>query len=367
MSTRAQTVRRAAAGLDFALLGIAEARPVSRPEVLREWVEQGRLGDMQYLAETLGKRLDPDALVPGAKSVICVADRHAREEPPALAQTARQSPMGRIARYAWGDDYHTLLKKRLHRLADLLREVWPDHTFRSAVDTAPVMEREHAQRAGLGWLGKNTLLIHPQQGSYLLLGAIVTTLRIQSNLDANLPVYDDHCGSCTRCLDACPTRCLEPHRIEPTRCVSYLTLEHRGVIDLSLHAGIGDWVAGCDVCQEVCPFNAPSPHQSQNWSEPSHPAYQLRPPGPRVGLRELLDWTPEQRIEVLERSPLKRVKLEMIRRNALIAAGNWLVVHEDGGLQKRVEQIAADASEHELVRETALQVIERIRSARRRT
>ena len=140
-----------------------------------------------------------------------------------------------------------MIKKRLFRLADLLRERWPDHHYKVAVDTAPILEREHAMRAGLGWVGKHTLIIHPRLGSWLLLGQIVTTLDIQPDEPAI-----DHCGTCTRCIDACPTNCIEPYQLDAQRCISYLTIEHRSLIDHEFHSAMGDWIAGCDVCQEVC-------------------------------------------------------------------------------------------------------------------
>ena len=159
---------------------------------------------------------------------------------------------GRIARYALGDDYHEIIKDRLHVLADWLRQIAPDAQTRAAVDTAPVLERELAGLAGIGWVGKNTCVIHPRVGSWLLLGQIITTLSLSA--DEPMP---DHCGTCTRCIDACPTDAItQPYQLDASRCISYLTIEHRGEIPTEFHGPIGDWLYGCDICQDVCPHNS---------------------------------------------------------------------------------------------------------------
>ncbi|HEX7010591.1 MAG TPA: tRNA epoxyqueuosine(34) reductase QueG, partial [Phycisphaeraceae bacterium] len=278
LAPRARLVMELAQQLGFALVGIAPAQPSEHAETVRQWISEGRHGEMHYLAEHLDLRLDPARLLPGARSVIAVADLyHHPSQAPAEAEArpssaSGDSPLprgrvrGRVARYAWGEDYHKVIKKRLHQMADALRERFPDAAFRCTVDTAPALEREHAMRAGLGWVGKHTLLIHPRHGSWTLLGLILTTLAIQDSAQAGFPgrtvVPADHCGTCTRCIDACPTQCIENpdltgrRAIDATRCISYLTLEHRGPIDPSLHRAMGDWIAGCDVCQEVCPFNS---------------------------------------------------------------------------------------------------------------
>ena len=265
-------------------------------------------------------------------------------------------PTGKIARYAWGDDYHRVMKKRLFQLADALKVAWPDHAYRVAVDTAPILEREHALRAGLGWIGKHTLLIHPTLGSWLLLGQIVTTLELQPNSSPQT----DHCGTCTRCIDACPTGCITPFELDASRCISYLTIEHRGPIEPALHGDMQSWVAGCDVCQEVCPFNRPVSSRESEPPPPIHPRYALRPPGPEISLIELLGWDTDARRVALQASALKRIKLDMFKRNALIAAGNYLMKRQHPQLQHRVEQIAIDSEEPPLVRHTARQVLQRL-------
>jgi epoxyqueuosine reductase len=222
----------------------------------------------------------------------------------------------------------------------------------------------------LGWVGKHTLLIHPQLGSWLLLGEIVTTLPLQTSAEAGLGPVADHCGTCTRCIDACPTRCITPHSVDASRCISYLTLEHRGPIAPELQAQMGGWIAGCDVCQEVCPFNERATGQGltdkgegaeEDAALPGpNPAYAARPPAPAIPLLDLLAWDEEARQQAFVKSALKRVKLVQIKRNALIAAGNYLAEQADGTLRARVEAIAGDAAEHDLVRLTARQVLDRL-------
>jgi len=248
------------------------------------------------------------------------------------------------------DDYHAVLKKRLHRLADDLRQRWPDEAFRACVDTAPVLEREHHRRAGLGWVGKNTMLIHPFRGSHLLLGEIITTLAAEPDE----PMHD-HCGTCTRCIDACPTQCITPHQLDASRCISYLTIEHRGSIDSSLHSAMGDWMYGCDVCQEVCPYNAPQRGQT---AQPPPEDYGPPRPGAMDPL-EVLRWTEDDRRDAFTRSAMKRAKLNQIKRNALIVLGNDAAA-ADPDVVERIRAIASDPAEDELVRHTARQVLDRL-------
>ena len=257
-------------------------------------------------------------------------------------------PRGRIARYARGEDYHAVMSKRLRRLADELARQFPGETFRVCVDTAPVLEREHAQRAGLGAVGKHTLLIEPGVGSYLLLAQIITTVQ----LAPSQPCDTDPCGECTRCIDACPTDAITPFSVDATRCISYLTIEHRSAIDQRYHEPMGDWIFGCDICQEVCPHNQPT---QRSRSAPVQPAYAPRRDG--FDLLEVLGWDEQARREAFVRSAMKRAKLSMMKRNALIAAGNWLAKANHPALTRRVKAIAADPAEDDLVRRTARAVL----------
>ncbi|MEX0741317.1 MAG: tRNA epoxyqueuosine(34) reductase QueG, partial [Phycisphaeraceae bacterium] len=206
----AEQVKQRAADLGFTLSGIAPALASEHADHVRRWLAAGRHGSMAYLEKNLELRLSPHALLPGARTVISVADylppTHDRS-PRQVGETPEQQSdkVGGVARYAEYDDYHRIIKKRLHRLADEMQALAPDEHFRACVDTAPVLEREHAARAGLGWVGKNTMLIHPQLGSHLMLGELLTTLELPPDT-----IESDHCGSCTRCIDACPTQCITP-------------------------------------------------------------------------------------------------------------------------------------------------------------
>jgi len=383
MHDAAEQILNSASARGFALAGIASAEPSEHAEAVRQWVAEGKHGTMGWIENHLEIRLDLDKLLPGAKSVIAVCDAYASEGvegagaeglsgktqkavashlAPLPLNASTPKPKGRIARYAWGDDYHKVLKKRLHGLADALAAQYPDAAFRTAVDTAPALERELAARAGLGWQGKNTMMIHPRHGSYTLLGVIVTTLELPSSEQLDYPGLTvpgaDRCANCTRCIEACPTGAIaaEGYSIDASRCVSYLTIEHRDVIDDALLQGVGGWIAGCDICQEVCPYNAIGERNPL----PIHGRYD---PGPRrldagLDLLEVLSWTAEDRARVFRGSALKRIKLDMIRRNALIAIGNVLVERDDAAMREAVRGCLDDESE--LVAATARQVWERI-------
>jgi epoxyqueuosine reductase len=237
--------------------------------------------------------------MPGAKSVICVAmNYHTPIDPPPEGS-------GKVARYALGDDYHELIKPRLHQLADWIRQIQPGAQTRCAVDTAPIMEKELAAHAGIGWLGKNTCIINEEMGSWLFLGEIITTLE----LPADEPAID-RCGTCTRCIDACPTGAITaPYQLDARKCISYLTIEHRGEIDSRLAPQIGDWIYGCDICQDVCPWNGKALLATE-------PAFQPRFASGSLDPNEILNWNQEHYASRLKNSAMKRVKLPVLQRNA---------------------------------------------------
>ncbi|HUO82554.1 MAG TPA: tRNA epoxyqueuosine(34) reductase QueG [Gammaproteobacteria bacterium] len=352
--------------LGFALAGVCDAQPIDRPGAYLNWIEAGKHGEMTYMARNVQLRTDPAAMVPGAKAIICVADRHhvetskGRRVERAKGEGVvgpRSSALGRIARYARGDDYHKVIRRRLIALCDELREMFPDVTFRACVDTAPVMERGHAQRAGLGAIGKHTLLIERGVGSYLLLGEIITTLA----LEPTSPAEDDPCGSCTRCIDACPTDAITPWSVDATKCISYLTIEHRGVIDEKYHDAMGAWVFGCDICQEVCPHNQRTRAKRQ---ADVFPAYE--PMREEFDLLAVLHWTEDDRRRAFARSAMKRAKLHMMHRNAAIAAGNALtkghgVSNSEVGraLSERLRAMAESADHPQSVRQAARSALRR--------
>ncbi len=295
--------------LGFDLVGIAPAGVSRYREYLRQWLDDGQAGSMHYLNRRFDERTDPSAYLPGAKSVICVGvNYHVPLEEPGEDEKEHH---GRVARYALGEDYHEWIKLRLHALADWLRQRVPEAQTRAAVDTAPVMEKELAQRAGVGWIGKNTCLIHPRIGSWLLLGEVITSVA----LPADEPGVD-RCGTCRRCIEACPTRAItEPYRLDARKCISYLTIEHGEEIPAALRQSIGDWLYGCDVCQEVCPWNGRAPVADQAGFRPRFATG-------TIDLRQVEAWDEEAYRDHLRGSAMKRVKLPVLRRNARIVREN---------------------------------------------
>ncbi|MBN8555932.1 MAG: tRNA epoxyqueuosine(34) reductase QueG [Deltaproteobacteria bacterium] len=218
--------------------------PESSQKFFEQWVREYKpAGQMSYLEKRQKERLTPTAYFPDAKSILCFGLFYF----PGWA-----SGEVKVSNYAWGEDYHLQLKAKLEETAAALKNTLGDFKYRLCVDTAPVLEKTLAVQAGLGWQGKNTLLLSPQFGSYLFLGEIVTDLPL-TTFSAKMPV-SDHCGKCTRCIDACPTSALTPYVLKADLCISYLTLEHRGEFDSNTPA-FSDWIAGCDICQEVCPWN----------------------------------------------------------------------------------------------------------------
>jgi epoxyqueuosine reductase len=300
-------VRAEAGRLGFDLVGITSADPLEAAQFHARWIANGYAGDMTWLGRNLDKRTDPRQLVPGARSVICLGMYY--DPAPAAAGGALT---GRIARYARGDDYHDLIKSRLAELWDSFRtRAGHDVGGRYYVDTAPVLERELAARAGLGWWGKNTVLIHRGAGSYFFLAELITT----AALDLDEPATD-HCGSCTRCLDACPTNAFpEPYVLDARRCISYLNIELKGSIPKDLRHGMGDWLLGCDICQDVCPWNRRAAPTRQ-------PEFHARDGLDPVDLVELIGMDRDAFNERFRRNPAKRPKRRGMLRNAAVALGN---------------------------------------------
>ena len=297
-------IKQRARSLGFDLVGIAPAGPSQYGDYFRQWLAEGRAGSMGYLHNRVDERTDPGKYLEGARSVICVAmNYHAR-----LEEGVRH---GKVARYALGDDYHEVMKPKLHELADWIRSAAPGSETRCAVDTAPVMEKELAARAGVGWLGKNTCVINPEIGSWLLLGEIITTAELEFDNPAT-----DHCGTCTRCIEACPTGAIiAPYQLDARKCISYLTIEHREEIDPALRPAVGEWLYGCDICQEVCPWNQKAPVTEMAEFQPRFASGSL-------DASEVMSWTEEDYRTRLRGSAMKRVKLPVLKRNARIVAEN---------------------------------------------
>lgn len=347
-----------ARGIGFALVGVTAAAPTRWKEHLEGWLASGQHGSMDYLAKDHSLRLDPRGHLPETRSFIMVADRYADR-----GDTARDAApgQGRIARYARGRNYHEVMKRRLHKLADAMRIRFPGADFRSFVDTAPVLERELAELCGLGWIGKNTMLIHPRVGSYTLLGGAATNLELA--LPADQTRVADACGTCTRCIDACPTGAITPYSINASRCVSYLTIERRDAIDPSLLSGIGDWIYGCDVCQEVCPHN--SARGEGHVVPDALPVYDHARRS--LPLLDVMRWDEAARREAFRSSAMKRAPLGVMRRNAVIAAMNQLLAapyQSDDPLRAEISVIASRPDEDPLVRHAAIEAVRRLDAQR---
>ena len=248
MTPREDRIAGAARALGFPLAGCAPIVPLDREAYLAGWLADGRAGEMTYLTTRSPERLDPRRAHPWARSVITLAWPY-RPPPPPPADW-RTTLRGRIAAYALGIDYHDRLRTTLRTLIASLAAEFPGETFRPYVDTGPLLEREWAMRGGVGWIGKNTLLLHRTAGSYFFLAELLTSLELDA---VSLP--SDHCGTCTRCLTGCPTGALDAYTMDPRLCISYLTIEHRSAIPVAMRPAIENWVFGCDVCQEVCPWN----------------------------------------------------------------------------------------------------------------
>jgi epoxyqueuosine reductase len=304
--------------MGFDLVGIAPADASQYRDYFRQWLDDGNAGTMQYLAKRFGERTDPRVYLPAAASVICVAMNY--HVPLQSVPENEKVNHGKIARYALGDDYHELIKARLHALADWLREQAPEARTRACVDTAPVMEKELAARAGVGWFGKNSCVINDKIGSWVLLGEIVTTLQLPPDVPAT-----DRCGTCRKCIDACPTGAITgPYQLDARRCISYLTIEHRDAIPTEFHKPMGEWLYGCDICQDVCPWNGRAPAAAD-------PAIQPRFPTGTLDLRELLSWNDVTYRHRLRNSAMKRVKLPVLQRNGRIIADNLQQSHATPG------------------------------------
>lgn len=252
--------------LGFVLAGAAPLGASPRGDYIRDWLADGRAGEMTWLERRVDERLDPGRRFDWARSVMVLAWPYPPPPPP--PGDWRSDLTGRLAAFALGRDYHQRVRGRLGHLVQRLERSWPGTRFHRFVDTGPLLEREFALRAGLGWIGRNTLVLHRRAGSWFVLGCVLTSAELEPTA-----VVDDHCGSCVRCVAACPTGALEAgYTMDPRRCISYLTIEHRSALPLGLRAAIDNWVFGCDVCQTVCPWNAtPASVDGDAWLFPSLP------------------------------------------------------------------------------------------------
>ncbi len=291
--------------LGFLDCGIAKADYLEEEaSKLEQWLHAGNHGSMSYLERNFDLRLDARKLVPGAKSVVVLLFNYFPEE------TIPETDNYKIARYAYGRDYHKVLKKKLKQLMNEFREEFGEVDGRCFVDSAPVMERVWAKKAGLGWAGKNTLLLSQKKGSYFFLAEMFMDMELEYDHPTT-----DHCGSCTACIDACPTDALSPYRLDSNRCISYLTIELKEAIPTEYDGKMEDWIFGCDICQEVCPWNRFSKSHNEPSFEPKEPLKSLRKP----------DWeeiTEEIFAEIFAGSAVKRTGFDGFKRNIRAAGAN---------------------------------------------
>ena len=303
------SIKQRAREIGFDLCGVARAESYPELAFLSEWLDRGYAATMAWMHRSADKRADVRRVLPGARSVIVTATLYNTDRP---YSADLGDEVARISRYAWGDDYHDVLKARLESLLAWMR-MDSDEAFeaRAYVDTGPVQERVYAQYAGLGWIGKNTCLINPEIGSWLFLGEIITTLVLEPD-----PQGLEQCGTCTKCLEACPTGALvEAGVLDSARCLSYLTIEHRGDIPAGYHAEIGTQIYGCDVCQEVCPYNRPAPVSADA-------AWQARAGLDLPRLADLAARSDDELRVLVKGTPMTRAKVAGLRRNLEIALVN---------------------------------------------
>ncbi len=309
MSNPADSLKRRAVELGFQFSGVAPAVTPEGLHRLIDWLDNGYAGQMSYIAERQNAYADPNLVLKGVRSVLMLGMHYAGNENIPLTNAGH----GRVARYATGTvDYHDLIHSRLKLLRAFHDDLLPAESSRGVVDTAPLLEREFAQLAGIGWIGKNTMLISKEQGSYFFLAALLST----ADLPADTPQTTDHCGTCTACLDACPTDAFpEPFVLNANRCISYLTIENRDEISENLRSGIGNWLFGCDICQEVCPWNRHGDHCEESDLQSSNEATNLE-------LHQLFDLNDDAFRSRFRKTPLWRPKRRGILRNAAIVLGN---------------------------------------------
>jgi len=325
MDTMQDKIRQAASAVGFDAVGIATAAPAPQAVHFPDWLEQGMHGSMAYLEDPDGRRGDPRRYIPWAQSLVVVAlSYHTGNELSAAPE------VGGISRYAWGRDYHRIIRGRLEQLREAIAALAPGCQTHPFVDTSPVLEKGLAQAAGLGWQGKHTNLIRKKAGSWFFLGGVATDLALSPDAAGR-----DHCGSCTRCISVCPTQAIvAPYVLDARLCIAYLTIENRGPIPIEMRPHIGNRIFGCDDCQEVCPWN----RFAQKTTIPEfHPANgNLNPQ-----LLDLIGMTRSEWNRRFKKTPVRRAHYEGFIRNVAVALGNWAVPEVVGPLVERL----ADPSE----------------------
>jgi epoxyqueuosine reductase len=336
-------IKEEARRLGFPLAGITTPEPPPHWPAYEKWLAMGRHASMQYLADenSRARRANPLLILPECQSILMLGIHYAP------AQQSTDPTNGQVAAYAWGEDYHLVIPPRLRSLIAFI-EAQVRHPVPNCyyTDTGPVLERDFAMRAGLGWIGKNTCLINPNNGSYFLLAEILLGIK----LEPDLPFPTDHCGSCTRCIKACPTGCILPDRtLDANRCISYLTIENKTEIPEALRSRMDNWIFGCDICQMVCPWN------KRFASDKYDPAFAPRSNVPQPDLAKEINLTPEEFNRKFKTNPIKRAKRRGYLRNVAVALGNT------GHEEKLPTLENALNDEESLIREHAQWAIDKIR------
>lgn len=324
-----------ALALGFADCRIAEAKEAPHAELYKQWVAEGKHGDMAWMARNLERRTDPRVVLPGARSVVVLALNYFQGTS-ATTKNGETSPGGgdyRIARYAWNEDYHDLIERKLKALDAWM--IQQGGAQRYYVDTGPVLERDFASEAGLGWGGKSTMQIHRHLGTWFFLAELITTLDMPADTPAK-----DMCGKCTRCMDACPTRAITaPQRMDARRCISYLTIESKGSIPEEFRRAMGDRIYGCDDCLTACPWN--------KFAQVSHEAaFQARESVFSKSLRDFLSLTDDEFRTLFAKSPIKRIKRPAFVRNVCVALGNTGTMDDLPALEKLMRDENPLIAEH---------------------
>jgi epoxyqueuosine reductase len=373
LAARTRWICEQAREMGFDLSGVAPAEVFPELAQVPRWLERGQAGEMNYLRDE--RRVDPRLALDGARSMIVVALNYNAPRPYSTEQASFSddvSPTGWISRYAWGDDYHEVLREKLNVLVARMHAQWPEpFAARAYVDTGPVVERVAAKYAGLGWLAKNTCLINEQLGSWLFLGVILTTLELQASLAPGEPPAADLCGNCTLCLDACPTQAFAaPYLLDARRCISYLTIELRGAIPEELRPAMGNALIGCDICQDVCPWNRKSPVTELAAFQPRRMEPQRENGGEKMEngatlfapeLERLASLSQEEFSRIFRASAVKRAKWRGLVRNACVALGNARIRRGSGGrarIMALLERLAA--CDDSLISEHARWAIQRL-------
>lgn len=309
LTQRTQRVREEALRLGFDACGFAKAQRLENEERrLREWLNQDRHGSMEWIENYFDKRVDPTKLVPGSKSVVSVIGSYFH---PDHRRQQQQTGKPKIAKYAQGRDYHKVYKGKLKKLFSFTKELVGDIHGRIFVDSAPVLDKSWAVRAGLGWMGKNSNILNKDIGSFFFIGELIIDVEFLYSTQVT-----DHCGSCTRCIDACPTNAIyEPYRVDASKCISYLTIELKEQIPEEYQNGIGEWMYGCDICQDVCPWNRDAKYAQM---EDLHPRNKIL--GHDINFWKELD--NKQYDELFEGSAIRRAKFEKFKMNAGVVANN---------------------------------------------